>query len=110
MNLKSINSFIECVAEGTRNRQRSEKFLKDWDKDNKGYINEDDFLTFYKTSMVKNCDIVWQNLDARGYNNQLLLPNEIVEKQIDVKLLASYLLIMDNKKFQAIFSLLNIEN
>ncbi len=110
MDVKAIANFILIVTEQHRNKQRSEKFLRKWDKDSKGYISEEDFLMFYKNSMVSSIDIVWQNLNSRGYNNELLLPEEIVEKQIDVKLLARYLLIMDNEKFQAIFEMLNMED
>ena len=80
MDVKAIANFILIVTEQHRNKQRSEKFLRKWDKDSKGYISEEDFLMFYKNSMVSSIDIVWQNLNSRGYNNELLLPEEIVEK------------------------------
>lgn len=72
--------------------------LNKYDKERKGYLSEEDFLTFFKDACFSKANAVLQNLRNLNYNEQLLPVDENEEHHPDV-LARDY--IMENKEFVA---------
>jgi hypothetical protein len=49
----------------------------EWDKDGDGYLTLADFNNFYEKSALTKPGVVWANLQAYHYRNDLKLPSEV---------------------------------
>lgn len=86
MDAENMASFIHCCindnCKATDGRVTST--ISTWDTDNDGRLTLSDFLTFYKNACENKKAIVWKNLHAHNYRNDLKLLSEIGE-DIQVK-------------------------
>ena len=51
--------------------QRVNKVFTSYDSDHDGKLTKDDFLEFYRQSSISRVDIVWTNIIAHNYGNDL---------------------------------------
>lgn len=52
------------------------ELLSTYDKTRKGYLSEEDFLTFYTDACFRKSQAVWQNLRTLNFSDQLILNEE----------------------------------
>ena len=82
MDRPAIVRFIKGVTKAksisNENDSRVNNFLKN-DKDNKGYVSEEEFINFYKEALNKKEQTVWDNLKEMGVNEDLRRKGEAYE-------------------------------
>ena len=66
------------------NDTRIKNFLKE-DKDNRGYVNEEEFINFFLKALKdpRKSDTVWSNLEQMGIGKDLKKNNEINENNVN---------------------------
>ena len=66
------------------NDTRVKNFLKE-DKDNRGYVNEEEFINFFLKALKdpRKSDTVWSNLEQMGIGKDLKKINEINENNVN---------------------------
>ena len=74
MGNKAVVNFIQKVTSSRDSDEESSKvikFIEENDSDNKGYLNEEEFLNFYLKSAISKKNTVWNNLLTNGYREDL---------------------------------------
>ena len=66
----------------------------------------ENFVSFYHVAAKTRPSVVWNNISAHHYRNDLRKWAEVEEEAIDVKLLPRYILSTNEEYFHLIFSLL----
>jgi hypothetical protein len=87
------------------------KVFNEYDKGNKGYLKEEEFLKFYEVSSVSKEEIVWNNLRGLGYGPDLKKIDESKKDALSTAIvfdrLPRYLLSNDSDYLSFIFSLVS---
>ena len=87
------------------------KVFNDYDKDNKGYLKEEEFLEFYEVSSVNKEEVVWNNLRGLRYGPDLKRIDESKKDALSTAIvfdrLPRYLLSNDSDYLSFIFSLVS---
>ncbi len=86
-------------------RRVKDIFVK-WDADKDGYLTEENFIEFYKLAATERKGVVWNNLHAHHYRNDLKKTTDVEEEKIEVKSLPRYIITTNQHYFKLIFSLL----
>jgi len=71
---KGFMQFLKCIeviADIWDDNPNAQNIFLKLDSDNDGYIQESDFLEFYRESSQLRLDVVWENLLSLNYNHQL---------------------------------------
>ena len=84
MTTKGIAKFVQGVSEYeeevSENESKVTGFLESNDKDNKGYVSEEEFIQFYQTALEnKKTTTVWKNLKNMGIRKDLRKKDEPFE-------------------------------
>lgn len=74
-----------------------------WDRDRDGYLSEDEFFEFYRTSSMNKTKIVKDNLKALGYGDDLVLQTN--DEPYTEEDLARYYLIQNEALISKLFDL-----
>ena len=78
--LKGIAEFIKGVGNNKEDvdedESRVKDFLKKHDKDNKGYVSEEEFIGFYKEALKDKKHVVWKNLKMMDIREDLTKKDE----------------------------------
>ena len=83
------------------------KTFVDHDSDKDGYLSLEDFVEFYHLAAKSRSSVVWNNLNAHHYRNDLKKASEIEEEDINVEILARYLISRQEEFFNLMLSLLD---
>ena len=76
-------------------------------KDSNGLLLEEGFCEFYRKCVIEGReDTVWDNIHTHGFRNDLKKLNEVVEKKVDSSTLPRYLLSLNPKSFDLLFSIM----
>ena len=93
------------------NCKGDDKRVKDvfatYDTDRDGFLTLDNFLEFYFLACKQRSSVVWGNLYAHHYRNDLKKVTEVEEEKIDVHTLVRYIISQNLEYFHSIFSLLD---
>ena len=77
---KGIAEFIKGVSNNKEDvdedESRVKDFLKKHDKDNKGYVSEEEFIGFYKEALKDKKHVVWKNLKMMDIREDLTKKDE----------------------------------
>ena len=74
---KFIKGVLKSKSEISENDHRVINFLKGYDKDEKGYLREEEFLNFYVTALENGKEkAIWDNLTSMGITEDLRKPDE----------------------------------
>lgn len=90
--------------------------FKDYDPDQDGFIEEKEFMKFWKNSVFDSEQIVWQNIFNLGYRYDLLPQAldgedpEIYQKRQIIEVMPRYKLAANQVSFNSIFSLVETMN
>ena len=76
------------------------------DDDKDGFLTLENFVNFYHIAAKTRPNVVWNNLSAHHYRNDLKKWVDFDEEKIDIKLLPRYILCTNQQNFHLIFSLL----
>ena len=81
---KGVAKFVQGVSTSSEEIEEDDSkvtsFLKENDKDNKGYVNEDEFIQFYKDALRnKKFMAVWKNLKNMNIREDLKKKNDPIE-------------------------------
>jgi len=93
-----------CKAED----KRVKEVFSTYDNDKDGFLTVDNFLEFYMSAARHRPHVVWNNLNAHHYRNDLKKASEVEEEKIDIHQLARYIISQDDQYFSIIFSLLDM--
>jgi len=109
MNADQCAAFIHSCTND--NCKGDDKRVKDvfatYDNDHDGFLTLDNFLEFYFLACKQRPSVVWSNLSAHHYRNDLKKVTEVEEEKIDVSTLSRYIISQNKDYFYAIFSLLD---
>lgn len=64
--------------------------FEQYDKDKDNFLNENDFIEFYKEASKSKKSTVWQNLKTLHFRDDLQRGDEVQVRQVDVKSLPRY--------------------
>lgn len=101
---------IEFVYKCTNERCSPEDSrIKDtyitYDSDKDGYLTSDDFVRFYTDAAVERASIVWKNLHALHFRNDLKKIDEVYDVEVDEKTLPRYILANHDDFYDLMFEL-----
>jgi hypothetical protein len=109
MSREQIQALVEkltgdkCALEDSRVSET----MKLYDKDNDDYLQLDDFICFYTSACRERPSIVWKNITASHYRNDLKKVEEVETVAIDETLLPRFILANHEKFFDYMFLLLD---
>ncbi len=94
MNMDQCASFINsCTGDNCKGSESRLKVLYDeWDTDQDGLLTITDFHSFYEKSAQEKPGVVWANLKAYHYRNDLRLPSEVQSTSVSQTLLPRYII------------------
>jgi len=87
--------------------KRIQDFFTAHDTDKDGYLTLRNFLDFYKEACINRPNVVWTNLSAHHYRNDLGRFDDDQDQDIDVTTLPGYILTRHQKNFDLLFEALN---
>jgi len=91
MDLEAAKIYVGSVTSAGKDENKARKFLKDHNKDEDQYLNEEEFINFYKDSLNEGrTDIVWNNLYKMGIMDDLRKKEEPCFEYIDKDKLPRY--------------------
>ena len=99
---KGIAKFIQGVSSSNEeifeDEEKVTSFLKENDKDQKGYVSEEEFIAFYKkaASTKKSTITVWKNLKNMNIREDLKKEGEPYDIEFCVNLMISNFALMTN--------------
>ena len=109
MNADQCAAFIHSCTND--NCKGDDKRVKDvfatYDDDRDGFLTIDNFLEFYTIACKQRPSVVWSNLAAQHYRNDLKKASEVEEEKIDTTVLTRYIISRQQEYFHEIFSLLD---
>ena len=108
MSQNHLAAFIHtCTNDNCKgdDRRVNEIFAK-WDTDKDGFLSEENFVEFYGLAAQERKVVVWNNLHAHHYRNDLKRVTDVEEEKIDITNLPRYIFTVNQKYFKLIFSLL----
>ena len=82
MDRQGTFNFIKCVLNLSSDIDSNEKKIKDFmarDKDQRGYVSEEEFIEFYRQSLNLKEKVVWENLERMGIREDLRKKNDPFE-------------------------------
>lgn len=108
MNIEQCAGFINsCTNDGCKSDDRRVKeVFTNNDHDRDGFLSLDDFLEFYTKSCRHRPQVVWNNLHAHHYRNDLKKASEVEEERVEITSLPRYILSTNTEYFHLLFSLL----
>ncbi|EGR27434.1 hypothetical protein IMG5_196170 [Ichthyophthirius multifiliis] len=105
---KFINS---CTHDNCQaNDSRVVSTLNAYDKEQKGYLSEENFILFYYQACKTKPLVVRKNLESYHYRRDLKLYDEVEIENVNIEQMPRYLLSRDENFFQMIFCLLDKES
>jgi ubiquitin carboxyl-terminal hydrolase 34 len=109
MNPKNCADFIHsCTGDYCKaDDRRVKEVFATYDKDHDGFLSLDDFLEFYISAARSRPSVVWNNLAAHHYRNDLKKASEVEEETIDTKCLPRFIISTNEAYFNEIFTLLD---
>lgn len=87
--------------------RRVKEVFEKWDHDKDGFLVLDNFLDFYQLACNERPSVVWYNLQAHHYRNDLKRHADVEDEVVDVKALPTYLFSQQQKNYQLLFELLD---
>jgi len=85
-----IDSCTHDFCKATDDRVKD--LFKEFDDDSDGFLTEDNFLKFYIDATLHKTEIVWKNLAAHYYRNDLIKETEVELDVIDEYIMPRYIL------------------
>ena len=71
MTVEEVKSFVECSEEKSVDDQTLVGQIMAWDADADGKITREDFITFFRDSVLSHPDKVRRNLHKHGFRPDL---------------------------------------
>jgi len=87
--------------------KRVKEVFATYDTDRDGFLTLENFLDFYTSASKSRGHVVWNNLHAHHYRNDLKKATEVEEEKVDITTLARYIISTNKEYFHIIFSLLD---
>mmetsp|Transcript_8203 Transcript_8203/g.16159 ORF Transcript_8203/g.16159 Transcript_8203/m.16159 type:complete len:2815 (-) Transcript_8203:1874-10318(-) len=95
-----------CLGEPTKNISRIKEIFADYDSDRDGFLTEADFTEFYLHACINKPQVVWTNVYAHNYRNDLKNYEDGPEA-LDEGALPAYMLTQSQEKLDKLFESLN---
>ena len=91
MDLEATKFYISKVTNLGEDETKARVFLKDYAKENEGFLNEEEFIDFYKSSLMEGkTDTVWKNIYKMGIREDLKKKEEPYFEYTDREKLPRY--------------------
>jgi hypothetical protein len=101
-----IEFVFKCTSERCSPEDSRIKDTYDtYDHDRDGYLTLDNFLEFYTSAAVERPSVVWKNLHAYHYRNDLKRVDEVHEVEVDETSLPRFILSNHNSFYDLMFRL-----
>jgi len=110
MNPEGCAAFIHsCINDGCKaDDDRVKETFAKFDSDKDGFLDENDFLEFYKRACEARSHVVWSNLNSHNYRADLKREDEVEEEEVDKTILPRYILTNNQRNFEMLFKILDI--
>ena len=84
----------------SENDDRVKNFLKEYDNNEKGYLEKKDFVRFYSLASRNKSSTVWENIKSLGYGKDLKLKNtKQINQLMDYSKTVRYKIINEGESF-----------
>ena len=102
-------SFIHsCTNDNCKGDDRRVKeVFEKWDHDKDGFLLVENFLDFYQLACNERPTVVWYNLQAHHYRNDLKRHSDVEDESVDIRSLPTYIFSLNQKNYQILFELLD---
>ena len=87
--------------------RRVKEVFEKWDHDHDGFLVLDNFLDFYQLACNERPSVVWYNLQAHHYRNDLKRHSDVEDEAVDVKTLPTYIFSQNPRNNHLMFELLD---
>jgi len=84
-----------------------EKFFNVFPKKGNDFLELDDFIKLYTDACINKPEVVWRNLEAFNYRNDLKHISEIVDELVDPEILPRFFLMNNPGFYENLFYLIN---
>lgn len=107
MSQEACSNFTNsCLGEPTKNLSRINEIFADFDSNRDGFLTEQDFLDFYLSACINKPQVVWTNVYAHNYRNDLK-NYEDGPQPVDEPSLPAYIITQSQDKTDMLFEALN---
>ena len=78
-----------------------------WDHDKDGFLGLENFLDFYQLACNDRPSVVWYNLQAHHYRNDLKKHSEVEDEKVEPKELPTAIFATNEANYEILFKLLD---